>query len=77
MLLYRSWSSRPAPGTNRRSASGSSFGIHLAATAGFESTNSSTWLTAPSRLWSLGPTVLLIVFDAGRRRALTEQALGQ
>jgi NodT family efflux transporter outer membrane factor (OMF) lipoprotein len=49
----------------------------LAAAAGFESTSTSTWFTAPSRLWSLGPSALLTVFDAGRRRALTEQARGQ
>jgi NodT family efflux transporter outer membrane factor (OMF) lipoprotein len=49
----------------------------LAAAAGFESTSTATWLTAPSRLWSLGPAGLLTIFDAGRRRALTEQAFGQ
>jgi len=27
----------------------------LAAAAGFDSTRSSNWVTAPSRLWSLGP----------------------
>ena len=49
----------------------------LAAAAGFESTSTSTLLTAPSRLWSLGPSGLLTLFDAGRRRGLTEQAWGQ
>src|ERR1700719_2254082 len=47
----------------------------LAAAAGFTSTASSNWLTAPSRLWSLGPAAgLLTVFDAGRHRAQTAQA---
>jgi NodT family efflux transporter outer membrane factor (OMF) lipoprotein len=47
----------------------------LAAAAGFDSTRSSNWLTAPSRLWSLGPAAgLLTVFDAGRHRAQTAQA---
>jgi NodT family efflux transporter outer membrane factor (OMF) lipoprotein len=46
----------------------------LAAAAGFESTNASTWLTAPSRLWSVGAAGALTLFDAGRRRAVTAQA---
>jgi NodT family efflux transporter outer membrane factor (OMF) lipoprotein len=46
----------------------------LAATAGFDSTSSSNWLTAPSRLWSVGPAGVLTVFDAGRHRAQTVQA---
>lgn len=46
----------------------------LAAAAGFDSTNSSTWLNAPSRLWSVGPSAVLTVFDAGRHRAQTAQA---
>jgi NodT family efflux transporter outer membrane factor (OMF) lipoprotein len=46
----------------------------LAAAAGFDSTNSATWLNAPSRLWSVGPSGLLTVFDAGRHRAQTAQA---
>ncbi len=47
----------------------------LAAAAGFNSTQSSTWLNAPSRLWSVGPAAgLLTVFDAGRHRAESAQA---
>jgi NodT family efflux transporter outer membrane factor (OMF) lipoprotein len=46
----------------------------LAAAAGFDSTNTSSWLNAPSRLWSVGPSGLLTVFDAGRHRAQTAQA---
>jgi NodT family efflux transporter outer membrane factor (OMF) lipoprotein len=46
----------------------------LAAATGFDSTNSATWLNAPSRLWSVGPSGLLTVFDAGRHRAQTAQA---
>jgi NodT family efflux transporter outer membrane factor (OMF) lipoprotein len=46
----------------------------LAAAAGFDSTNSSTWVNAPSRLWSVGPSAVLTVFDAGRHRAQTAQA---
>lgn len=47
----------------------------LAASAGFHSTNSSNWLTAPSRLWSVGPAGVLTVFDAGRHRAQSAQAM--
>lgn len=46
----------------------------LAAAAGFDSTKSSNWLSAPSRLWSVGPAGLLTVFDAGRHRAQSAQA---
>src|SRR5882757_5990796 len=46
-----------------------------AAAAGFDSTRSSNWVTAPSRLWSLGPAAgVLTLFDAGRHRAQTAQA---
>jgi outer membrane protein, multidrug efflux system len=47
----------------------------LAAAAGFDSASSSTWLNAPSRLWSLGPSAVLTVFDAGRHRAQAAQAM--
>jgi NodT family efflux transporter outer membrane factor (OMF) lipoprotein len=47
----------------------------LGAAAGFDSTRASNWLTAPSRLWSLGPAAgVLTVFDAGRHRAQSAQA---
>ena len=47
----------------------------LGAAAGFDSTSTSNWLSAPSRLWSLGPVAgVLTVFDAGRHRAKTAQA---
>jgi NodT family efflux transporter outer membrane factor (OMF) lipoprotein len=49
----------------------------LAAATGFDSTQTSTWLTAPSRLWSVGPAGLLTVFDAGRHRAQSAQAHAQ
>ena len=47
----------------------------LNAAAGFDSTQSSNWLTAPSQAWSLGPAAgILTVFDAGRHRAQSAQA---
>jgi NodT family efflux transporter outer membrane factor (OMF) lipoprotein len=47
----------------------------LGAAAGFDSTSASSWLSAPSRMWSLGPLAgVLTVFDAGRHQAQTAQA---
>ncbi len=36
---------------------------------GFESTRASNWISAPSLLWSIGPSAALTVFDGGRIRA--------
>jgi NodT family efflux transporter outer membrane factor (OMF) lipoprotein len=41
----------------------------LLASVGFESTQASTWVTAPARMWSLGPAAAVTLFDGGRRRA--------
>jgi len=49
----------------------------LAAAAGLASASASTWLTAPSRSWSVGPQGVLTLFDAGRHRAETAQARAQ
>lgn len=46
----------------------------LAALAGFESTQTSNWITAPSRLWSIGPSAVLTVFDGGLHRAQSAAA---
>ncbi|MBS0366972.1 MAG: efflux transporter outer membrane subunit [Proteobacteria bacterium] len=46
----------------------------LQGAAGYESTQSSNWITAPSRFWSLGPTALLTVFDWGRHAAQSAAA---
>jgi NodT family efflux transporter outer membrane factor (OMF) lipoprotein len=48
--------------------------ITLSGAYGFESNRSSEWLTAPNAAWSIGPTILLELFDAGRRKARVEQA---
>jgi NodT family efflux transporter outer membrane factor (OMF) lipoprotein len=48
--------------------------IDLSASGGFESTHSGTWLTGPSALWSLGAGATEMLFDAGRRHALTDQS---
>jgi NodT family efflux transporter outer membrane factor (OMF) lipoprotein len=48
--------------------------ITLGAQAGFQSTGSSNWLSAPSSFWAIGPNALLSVFDGGLRRAQVAQA---
>jgi NodT family efflux transporter outer membrane factor (OMF) lipoprotein len=49
--------------------------INLGASGGFESSNITTLLQGPSGLWSFGLTSMVTIFDVGRRRALTDQAL--
>ena len=46
----------------------------LTASAGVESTSLAKWLTGLSTFWTAGPALAATVFDAGRRRAVTEQA---
>jgi outer membrane protein TolC len=49
----------------------------LSVTGGLEATNYSQWLLAPSRLWSLGPTLAGTLLDFGGRAAVKEQARAQ
>lgn len=46
----------------------------LLGSAGQSSTQSSNWLSAPSRFWSIGPQAVLTVFDAGLHAAQSAQA---
>jgi len=48
--------------------------ITLGGQGGFESTHGGTWLQGPSALWSLGGQATELLFDAGQRHALTDQA---
>jgi NodT family efflux transporter outer membrane factor (OMF) lipoprotein len=48
--------------------------VVLGGGGGFESTNIGTLIQGPSALWSLGAQAKQILFDAGRRHAVTEQA---
>ncbi len=48
--------------------------ITLTGAGGFESGNPGTWIQGPSALWSLGASASELLFDAGRRHAVTEQA---
>jgi NodT family efflux transporter outer membrane factor (OMF) lipoprotein len=47
--------------------------LTLAAAAGFVSSSLASWLTWPSRFWSVGPTLAETLFDGGLRRATVEQ----
>jgi NodT family efflux transporter outer membrane factor (OMF) lipoprotein len=48
--------------------------ITLGGTGGFESMNAGTWVQGPSALWSLGAQASELLFDAGKRHALTGSA---
>src|SRR5271156_6622855 len=48
--------------------------VNLFATGGFESKSATTLLQGPSSLWSLGGSAAELLFDAGKRHALTNQA---
>jgi NodT family efflux transporter outer membrane factor (OMF) lipoprotein len=48
--------------------------IVLGLAGGFESGTFTKWLTGPSTLWTVGAATLQTVFDAGRRRAISDQA---
>ncbi len=48
--------------------------ISLGGAGGFESTHGGTWIQGPSSLWSLGAQATELLFDAGQRHAITNQA---
>jgi NodT family efflux transporter outer membrane factor (OMF) lipoprotein len=48
--------------------------ITLGLLGGFESGRFPNWLTGPSALWSIGGSAVETAFDAGRRRAVSDQA---
>ena len=49
--------------------------VTLGLVGGFESGQFPNWLTGPSALWSIGATAAETVFDAGSRRAVSDQAI--
>jgi NodT family efflux transporter outer membrane factor (OMF) lipoprotein len=51
--------------------------ITLTGNGGFQSTNAGTWIQGPSALWALGGQATQLLFDAGQRHALTDQARHQ
>jgi NodT family efflux transporter outer membrane factor (OMF) lipoprotein len=48
--------------------------ITLSAAAGYQSTALSSFITAPETFWAIGPSLLLDLFDAGKRKAQVAQA---
>ncbi len=48
--------------------------LTISATAGIQGSNITNLFTWPSRVWSLGPNLSQILFDAGRRRAVSAQS---
>jgi NodT family efflux transporter outer membrane factor (OMF) lipoprotein len=49
--------------------------LNLTAAGGFESGSITTLLSGPSVLWAVGPSALFTIFDGGRRRAASDQAI--
>ena len=48
--------------------------IGLNASFGYQSNQAGGWLSAPNAAWAIGPSLLLDLFDAGKRRAQVAQA---
>jgi NodT family efflux transporter outer membrane factor (OMF) lipoprotein len=49
--------------------------VVIGASAGFASSDASSWFDWPSRVWSVGPAAAMTLFDGGRRSALSDQAV--
>jgi NodT family efflux transporter outer membrane factor (OMF) lipoprotein len=49
--------------------------LTLSASYGVRSLDTATLFSAPARLWSIGPAIAQSIFDAGLRRAQTDQAI--
>lgn len=49
--------------------------VALSASLGLEGHSITSWLTWPSRFWAVGPSMAETLFDAGRRRAVSETAV--
>jgi NodT family efflux transporter outer membrane factor (OMF) lipoprotein len=49
--------------------------LTLSASAGLQSSTLANLFSLPSRVWSIGPALAASLFDAGLRRAQTEQAI--
>lgn len=48
--------------------------LTLSAQGGYQSSSFSHWISAPNRLWSIGPSIAQTIFDGGALRAATDQA---
>lgn len=49
--------------------------VVIGASGGFEGNSILNWFNWPSRFWAVGPSMLQTLFDAGRRRAASEETL--
>ncbi len=48
--------------------------LTLSGIIGFQSDTAGNWIAAPNTFWSIGPSLLLNLFDAGKRKAQVRQA---
>lgn len=48
--------------------------LTLSGILGFQSNTAGNWVSAPNTFWSIGPSLLLNLFDAGKRKAQVRQA---
>jgi NodT family efflux transporter outer membrane factor (OMF) lipoprotein len=48
--------------------------VTLSAAVGYQSAAAGDWVTAPNTFWSIGPSLLFTLFDAGKRKAQVAQA---
>ncbi|HEV3423979.1 MAG TPA: efflux transporter outer membrane subunit [Paraburkholderia sp.] len=48
--------------------------VSLGLDGGFQSDELSPWIIAPNEIWSVGPSLVMTLFDGGRREAITQQA---
>ncbi|OFZ99927.1 MAG: RND transporter [Betaproteobacteria bacterium RIFCSPLOWO2_02_FULL_62_17] len=49
--------------------------VTLPASVGLQSARLAEWFTLPSRFWSIGPSLVETIFDAGLRRSQSDQAI--
>ncbi len=48
--------------------------LNLTGSGGFEASRPGIWFQGPSALWALGGSATEVIFDAGRRHAITDEA---
>ncbi|WP_323119640.1 efflux transporter outer membrane subunit [Burkholderia alba] len=51
--------------------------LSLGLDGGYQSDTLSPWLVAPNEIWSIGPSLVMTLFDGGRREAVTQAARAQ
>jgi NodT family efflux transporter outer membrane factor (OMF) lipoprotein len=48
--------------------------VSLGLDGGYQSDTLSPWIMAPNEIWSIGPSLVMTLFDGGRREAMTQEA---